>query len=83
MRAIMLGVAIVSIYLALAKIYGFGRAVVCCLNLLCASFSILFLAAAWQSVREENFRNAIAATVLAILILLGSLLTASFVFRIP
>lgn len=67
----MLGVAIVSIYLALAKIYGFGRVVVCCLNLLCTSFTIVFLAAAWQSVREENHRNGLAATLLASFILLG------------
>jgi len=73
--------SIFATYCALVHAYGFGRAIVCMLNILAGTFSLLFFVAAFFSHKEENSRNAIASCVLGALILVGALLTAAIVFQ--
>lgn len=81
MRTALLTVTVLGAYLALAKVYGFGRAVLCLLNLSLVFVASLFLIAAWYCWVDEQRRNALAATTLALLILGGAVLVASVVFR--
>ena len=74
---------IICLYLSLAKYYGYGRAVMCILNLSCATFAIVFVAAARECYREANLKAAASAALLAMLILAGALVVGIFVFSRP
>ena len=74
-------IATVCVYLALANQYGFGRAIVCFLVVIQAISSVIFFTASYHSMRDEHPRNALAAFLLGLLILIGSMLLAYMVFQ--
>ena len=76
-------VACLGIYLALARVYGFGRAILCLAVVAQAASSILFFVAAYHCAKEDNLRNTAAALLLGLMILAGSFFLALAVFRVP
>lgn len=80
-RTALITTACLAFYFALAQRYGFGRAILCLANLILAASSLLFFATAYSSFKEENTRNAAAATLLGVLILSGALLVGLLLFQ--
>jgi len=80
-RTALITTAFLAFYFALAQRYGLGRAVLCLADLLLAASSLLFFATAYSSLREENTRNAAAATLLGVLILSGAILVGLLLFQ--
>lgn len=80
-RAALIGLAILSLYFAFAARYGYGRAILCCFTVVQALSSIIFFVAAYHSHKQEHPRNALAATLLGVMILIGALLLAVLVFQ--
>lgn len=83
LRSALALVAGFAIYLALGQKFGFGRAIFCLLAFLLGASSSLFVAAAWFAMKEGNWRNAVAASVISLLILVGAVLIARIVFHVP
>lgn len=81
LRAAMIATVFIAVYLALAKTYGFGRAIFCWLNLGLGISSLMFFATAFYSYKEQNSRNALGAGLLGMMVLLGSMLAAALVFQ--
>jgi|GEM_PF-6283502 len=82
-RAIGIAIACLCLYLALASRYGFGRGLVCLAVLLQGATSILFFITSYHSWQEENQRNALAALILGLMILIGAILLGFIVFQLP
>lgn len=80
-RTTLLVTSSLAVYLALVRVYGFGRAIVCLMVLLLGSSSILFFVTAYYSAKEENARNMAAAILLGTLILAGSSCLGYVVFQ--
>ncbi len=72
-----------AIYLSLAQVYGFGRAIVCFLTLCLAASSSLFFVASYHSAKEEQLRNGLACGLLGLTILVGAALIGFIVFQLP
>ena len=81
LRSLLLATLCFCVYLGLSSFYGWGRAVLCVLNILMGACSLLFVGTAWASLREDNLRNAAGSLIIATMILSGSLLCAALVFQ--
>ena len=81
LRNVLAVTGVCCVYFALAHRYGFGRAIICLLVVVQAVSSVVFFYAGYQSWRDEHPRNALAACILGILIVSGSVLLAVLVFQ--
>lgn len=80
LRNLLIGVSIVCAYCALVPAYGIGRAIVCLATLGLAVSSLLFFVAAYHSFSDDDLRSGMAASLLAAMILTGSIFIAAIVF---
>lgn len=83
LRSILAFIAGCAIYFSLGQNYGFGRAIVCLVVVLLGASSWLFVVAAWVAAKEGNWRNCLAAAVIAVLVSVGALLIGRIVFYEP
>ena len=83
LRNVLVLTTLLGIYLSLAQVYGFGRAILCFLTVGIAGSSSLFFVASYESSKEEQLRNGIASGVLGLMILAGAVLIGFIVFQLP